>query len=83
MVPAVAIGPYPYAAFCTVDCLLRVVVQGMSHYSHCTMGTLLQRPRVQDCKTGFALDRVPTTTAMPLCTAVQGPGRDKNVALHK
>ncbi len=49
-----------------MDCLLRVVVQDMSHYSHFTMGTLLKRLSVLDCKTGFVLDRVQTTTAMPL-----------------
>ena len=49
-----------------MDYLLRVVVEDMGHYSRFIMDTLLKHPSVQDCKTSFVLDRVKTTTAMPL-----------------
>jgi Lrp/AsnC family transcriptional regulator, leucine-responsive regulatory protein len=49
-----------------MDYLLRVVVKDMSAYSHFVMDTLLKHPSVQDCKTSFVLDRVKSTTAMPL-----------------
>lgn len=49
-----------------MDYLLRVVVQDMGHYSRFIMDTLLKHPSVQDCKTSFVLDRVKTTTAVPL-----------------
>lgn len=49
-----------------MDYLLRVVVQDMGHYSRFIMETLLKHPSVQDCKTSFVLDRVKTTTAVPL-----------------
>ena len=49
-----------------MDYLLRVVVQDMAHYSRFIMDTLLKHPSVQDCKTSFVLDRVKTTTAVPL-----------------
>ncbi|MBP7414550.1 MAG: Lrp/AsnC ligand binding domain-containing protein, partial [Giesbergeria sp.] len=48
------------------DYLLRVVVQDMAHYSRFIMDTLLKHPSVQDCKTSFVLDRVKTTTAVPV-----------------
>jgi len=51
-----------------MDYLLRVVVEDMAHYSRFIMDTLLKHPSVQDCKTSFVLDRVKTTTAMPLLT---------------
>lgn len=51
-----------------MDYLLRVVVEDMAHYSRFIMDTLLKHPSVQDCKTSFVLDRVKTTTAMPLIT---------------
>ena len=38
----------------------------MSAYSHFVMNTLLNHPSVQDCKTSFVLDRVKSTTAVPL-----------------
>ena len=44
----------------------RVVVQDMAHYSRFIMDTLLKHPSVQDCKTSFVLDRVKSTTAVPL-----------------
>ncbi|NMM11565.1 MAG: Lrp/AsnC family transcriptional regulator [Polaromonas sp.] len=49
-----------------MDYLLRVLVQDMVHYSRFIMDTLLKHPSVQDCKTSFVLDRVKTTTAVPL-----------------
>lgn len=49
-----------------MDYLLRVVVADMAHYSRFVMDTLLKHPSVQDCKTSFVLDRVKSTTALPL-----------------
>jgi Lrp/AsnC family leucine-responsive transcriptional regulator len=49
-----------------MDYLLRVVVRDMGHYRSFIMGTLLKHPSVQDCKTSFVLDRVKTTTALPV-----------------
>jgi Lrp/AsnC family leucine-responsive transcriptional regulator len=49
-----------------MDYLLRVVVADMAHYSRFIMDTLLKHPSVEDCKTSFVLDRVKTTTAVPL-----------------
>jgi Lrp/AsnC family leucine-responsive transcriptional regulator len=49
-----------------MDFLLRVLVQDMAHYSRFIMDTLLKHPSVQDCKTSFVLDRVKSTTAVPV-----------------
>ena len=49
-----------------MDYLLRVLVRDMDHYSRFIMDTLLKHPSVQDCKTSFVLDRVKSTTAVPL-----------------
>ncbi len=49
-----------------MDYLLRVLVEDMAHYSRFIMDTLLKHPSVQDCKTSFVLDRVKTTTAVPI-----------------
>ena len=49
-----------------MDYLLRVVVRNMAHYSRFVLDTLLKHPSVQDCKTSFVLDRVKSTTALPL-----------------
>ena len=49
-----------------MDYLLRVVVADMAHYSRFIMETLLKHPSVEDCKTSFVLDRVKTTTALPV-----------------
>jgi Lrp/AsnC family transcriptional regulator, leucine-responsive regulatory protein len=49
-----------------MDFLLRLLVQDMAHYSRFIMETLLKHPSVQDCKTSFVLDRVKSTTAVPL-----------------
>ncbi len=49
-----------------MDYLLRLLVRDMAHYSHFIMDTLLKHPSVQDCKTSFVMDRVKSTTAVPL-----------------
>ena len=49
-----------------MDFMLRVLVQDMGHYSRFIMDTLLKHPSVQDCKTSFVLDRIKTTTAVPV-----------------
>ena len=49
-----------------MDYLLRLLVRDMAHYSAFIMDTLLKHPSVQDCKTSFVLDRVKSTTAVPL-----------------
>ena len=49
-----------------MDYLLRVIVSDMNAYSHFVMDTLLTHPSVQDCKTSFVLDRVKSTTAVPI-----------------
>jgi Lrp/AsnC family leucine-responsive transcriptional regulator len=48
------------------DYLLRIVVVDMAHYSRFILETLLRHPNVQDCKTSFVLDRVKSTTALPI-----------------
>lgn len=49
-----------------MDFLLCVLVEDMAHYSRFIMETLLKHPSVQDCKTSFVLDRVKSTTAVPV-----------------
>jgi Lrp/AsnC family transcriptional regulator, leucine-responsive regulatory protein len=49
-----------------MDFLLRLVVADMAAYARFMMDTLLKHPSVQDCKTSFVMDRVKTTTAVPL-----------------
>jgi Lrp/AsnC family leucine-responsive transcriptional regulator len=49
-----------------MDYLLRVVMADMAHYSRFIMDTLLKHPSVQDCKTSFVMDRVKSTTALPV-----------------
>ncbi len=49
-----------------MDFLLRLVVADMAAYARFMMDTLLKHPSVQDCKTSFVMDRVKSTTAMPL-----------------
>ena len=49
-----------------MDYLLRVVVADMAHYSRFIMDTLLKHPSVQDCRTSFVMERVKSTTAVPL-----------------
>ena len=49
-----------------MDYLLRLLVRDMAHYSTFIMDTLLKPPSVQDCKTSFVMDRVKSTTAVPL-----------------
>ena len=66
-----SVQTWPEVAECAaltgeMDYLLRVLVQDMAHYSRFIMETLLKHPSVQDCKTSFVLDRVKTTTAVPV-----------------
>ena len=49
-----------------LDYQLRLVVEDMAAYSRFMMDTLLKHPSVQDCKTSFVMDRVKSTTAMPV-----------------
>lgn len=49
-----------------MDYLLHVLVQDMAHYSRFIMETLLKHPSVQDCKTSFVLQRLKSTTALPV-----------------
>ena len=49
-----------------MDYLLRLLMRDMAHYSAFIMDTLLKHPSVQGCKTSFVLDRVKSTTAVPL-----------------
>lgn len=52
-----------------MDFLLHLVVADMAAYSRFMMDTLLRHPSVQDCKTSFVMERVKSTTALPV-----GPG---------
>jgi Lrp/AsnC family transcriptional regulator, leucine-responsive regulatory protein len=49
-----------------MDYLLKVMVRDMAGYSRFIMDVLLKHPSVQDCKTSFVLDRVKSTTAVPV-----------------
>ena len=49
-----------------MDFLLRLVVADMGAYSRFMMDVLLRHPSVQDCKTSFVMDRVKSTTALPV-----------------
>lgn len=49
-----------------MDYFLRLVVADMPAYNRFIMDTLLKHPSVEDCKTSFVLDRVKTTTVLPL-----------------
>lgn len=49
-----------------MDFLLRLVVQDMRAYSRFMLDTLLRHPAVQDCKTSFVMERVKSTTALPI-----------------
>ena len=66
-----SVQTWPEVAECAaltgeMDYLLRVQVADMAHYSRFIMDTLLRHASVQDCKTSFVLDRVKSTTAVPL-----------------
>lgn len=68
---AAAVQAWPEVIECValsgdIDYLLRVVVQDMPHYSRFVMDTLLKHPSVRDCKTSFVLQRLKTTTSLPL-----------------
>lgn len=49
-----------------MDYQLRLLLPDMAAYSRFMMDTLLKHPSVQDCKTSFVMDRVKSTTALPL-----------------
>jgi Lrp/AsnC family leucine-responsive transcriptional regulator len=49
-----------------MDYLLKIMVRDMAAYSRFIMDVLLKHPAVQDCKTSFVLDRVKSTTAVPV-----------------
>jgi Lrp/AsnC family leucine-responsive transcriptional regulator len=49
-----------------MDFLLRLVVADMAAYSRFMLDTLLRHPSVQDCKSSFVMERVKSTTAVPL-----------------
>lgn len=49
-----------------MDYLLRLVVADMAAYSRFMMDTLLRHPSVQDCKTSFVMDKVKSTTVLPV-----------------
>ena len=49
-----------------MDYFLRLVVPDMDAYARFIRDTLLKHPSVQDCKTSFVLDRIKSTTAVPV-----------------
>jgi Lrp/AsnC family leucine-responsive transcriptional regulator len=49
-----------------MDYLLRVVVKDMAHFSQFIMNSLLEHPSVQDCRSSFVLQRLKSTTALPV-----------------
>jgi len=49
-----------------MDFQLRLVVADMAAYSRFMMDTLLKHPSVQDCRTSFVMERVKSTTVLPL-----------------
>jgi Lrp/AsnC family leucine-responsive transcriptional regulator len=49
-----------------MDYLLHVVMTDMAHFSRFINDTLLRHPSVQDCRTSFVMDRVKSTTALPV-----------------
>ncbi len=66
-----AVQAWPEVVECSaltgeMDYLLKLLVRDMQAYARFIMDTLLKHPSVQDCKTSFVLDRIKSTTAMPL-----------------
>lgn len=66
-----AVQSWPEVVECSalsgeMDCLLRVLVRDMAHYSRFVLEALLKHPAVQDCKTSFVMRRLKGTTAVPL-----------------
>jgi Lrp/AsnC family leucine-responsive transcriptional regulator len=49
-----------------MDFQLRLVVADMAAYSRFMMDTLLKHPSVQDCRTSFVMERVKSTTVLPV-----------------
>ena len=48
------------------DYLIKTRVADMGAYSRFMMDVLLRHPSVQDCKTSFVMDRLKSTTALPV-----------------
>ena len=68
---AAAVQTWPEVVECVsltgeMDYLLKVVVTDMADYSRFVMETLLRHPSVQDCHTSFVLNKVKSTTAVPV-----------------
>ncbi len=66
-----AVQAWPEVVECSaltgeMDYLLKLTVRDMQAYARFIMDTLLKHPSVQDCKTSFVLDRVKSTTALPV-----------------
>ncbi|WP_372657741.1 Lrp/AsnC family transcriptional regulator [Hydrogenophaga sp.] len=66
-----SVQTWPEVVECAVltgemDYQLRLVVADMAAYSRFMIDTLLKHPSVQDCKTSFVMDRLKSTTALPL-----------------
>jgi Lrp/AsnC family leucine-responsive transcriptional regulator len=66
-----AVQTWPEVVECSsmtgdMDYLLRVVVADMAHYSRFISETLLAHPSVEDCRTSFVLERLKSTTAVPV-----------------
>jgi Lrp/AsnC family transcriptional regulator, leucine-responsive regulatory protein len=49
-----------------MDFQLRLMVADMAAYSRFMMDTLLKHPSVQDCRSSFVMDRVKSTTVLPV-----------------
>ena len=49
-----------------MDYLLRAVFGDMQHYSRFILESLLKHPSVADCRTSFVLERVKSTTSVPV-----------------
>jgi Lrp/AsnC family leucine-responsive transcriptional regulator len=49
-----------------MDFMMRLVVADMAAYSRFMTDTLLRHPAVRDCKTSIVVERVKSTTALPI-----------------
>ncbi len=47
-----------------MDCLLKVMVADMDHFSRFVMDSLLKHPSVQDCKTSFVMKAVKANVSL-------------------
>lgn len=64
---SVAVQSWPEVAECAaltgeMDCLLKVVVPDMDHFSAFVMDRLLKHPSVQDCRSSFVMKPLKTAT---------------------